>query len=177
MRNRMYGGVRGRKAKVGRKLLRFPPTRLFCGRGFLHGQKIIFVFGRQGLGKKEAGDGEGTASEQLAADLGKSGTGGQQIVEQQDVAATDGDSVKMEIAGLVLVMLPLVLFPVTGNGDGVVTVGDAQQAGKLNAEIPEAELVPFVGGCGDYHKGEVGTAAGEFGSACKGYRHEVGHTV
>ena len=27
MRNRMYGGVRGRKAKVGRKLLRFPPTR------------------------------------------------------------------------------------------------------------------------------------------------------
>lgn len=29
MRNRMYGGVRGRKAKVGRKLLRFPPTRLY----------------------------------------------------------------------------------------------------------------------------------------------------
>ncbi len=28
MRIRMYGGVRGRKAKVGRKLLRFPPTRL-----------------------------------------------------------------------------------------------------------------------------------------------------
>ena len=28
MRNRMYGGVRGRKAKVGGKLLRFPPTRL-----------------------------------------------------------------------------------------------------------------------------------------------------
>ena len=27
MRNRMYGGVRGRKAKVGRKLFRFPPTR------------------------------------------------------------------------------------------------------------------------------------------------------
>ena len=25
--NRMYGGVRGRKTKVGRKLLRFPPTR------------------------------------------------------------------------------------------------------------------------------------------------------
>ena len=24
----MYGGVRGRKTKVGRKLLRFPPTRL-----------------------------------------------------------------------------------------------------------------------------------------------------
>ena len=29
MRNRMYGGVRGRKMKVGRKLLRFPPTRFF----------------------------------------------------------------------------------------------------------------------------------------------------
>ena len=28
MRNRMRGGVRGRKTKVGRKLLRFPPTRL-----------------------------------------------------------------------------------------------------------------------------------------------------
>ena len=26
MRNRTYGGVRGRKTKVGRKLLRFPPT-------------------------------------------------------------------------------------------------------------------------------------------------------
>ena len=29
MRNRTYGGVRGRKTKVGRKLLRFPPTRLY----------------------------------------------------------------------------------------------------------------------------------------------------
>ena len=29
MRNRMYGGVRGRKTKVERKQLRFPPTRLF----------------------------------------------------------------------------------------------------------------------------------------------------
>ena len=29
MRNRMYGGVRGRKTKVGEKLLRFPPTRLY----------------------------------------------------------------------------------------------------------------------------------------------------
>ena len=29
MRNRLYGGVRGRKMKVGRKLLHFPPTRLF----------------------------------------------------------------------------------------------------------------------------------------------------
>ena len=31
MRNRMRGGVRGRETKVGRKLLRFPPTR-FCWR-------------------------------------------------------------------------------------------------------------------------------------------------
>ena len=32
MRNRMYGGVRGRKTKVGRKLLRFPPTRFRLNR-------------------------------------------------------------------------------------------------------------------------------------------------
>ena len=30
MRNRMYGGVRGRKMKVGGKLLHFPPTRFMC---------------------------------------------------------------------------------------------------------------------------------------------------
>ena len=29
MRNRTYGGVRGRKTKVGRKLLRFPPTQFY----------------------------------------------------------------------------------------------------------------------------------------------------
>ena len=29
MRNRTYGGVRGRKTKVGEKLLRFPPTRFY----------------------------------------------------------------------------------------------------------------------------------------------------
>ena len=29
MRNRLYGGVRGRKMKVGEKLLHFPPTRLY----------------------------------------------------------------------------------------------------------------------------------------------------
>ena len=32
MPNGTYGGVRGRKTKVGRKLLRFPPTRLHEGR-------------------------------------------------------------------------------------------------------------------------------------------------
>ena len=78
------------------------PSLLFCGRGFLHGQKIIFVFGRQGPGKKEAGDGEGTASEQFAADLGKSGTGSQQIVEQQDVAATDAAPAKWRLSVLFL---------------------------------------------------------------------------
>ena len=31
MRNRMYGGVRGRKTRVGEKLHRFPPTRLLIG--------------------------------------------------------------------------------------------------------------------------------------------------
>ena len=30
MPNGTYGGVRGRKTKVGRKLLRFPPTRSVC---------------------------------------------------------------------------------------------------------------------------------------------------
>ena len=30
MPNGTYGGVRGRKTKVGRKLLRFPPTRFFA---------------------------------------------------------------------------------------------------------------------------------------------------
>ena len=39
MRNRMYGGVRGRKTKVGEKLLRFPPTR------FLY-KKILFFFAK-----------------------------------------------------------------------------------------------------------------------------------
>ncbi len=32
MPNGTYGGVRGRKTKVGRKLLRFPPTRLSKGK-------------------------------------------------------------------------------------------------------------------------------------------------
>jgi hypothetical protein len=35
----MYGGVRGRKTKVGEKLLRFPPTRLF---GFWTLEKTLF---------------------------------------------------------------------------------------------------------------------------------------
>ena len=34
MRNRMYGGVRGRKTKVGEKLLCFPPTRLYTRLAF-----------------------------------------------------------------------------------------------------------------------------------------------
>ena len=34
MRNRTYGGVGGRKTKVGRKLLRFPPFSLLFGESF-----------------------------------------------------------------------------------------------------------------------------------------------
>ena len=34
MRNRMYGGVRGRKMKVGGKLLHFPPTRLIASAAY-----------------------------------------------------------------------------------------------------------------------------------------------
>lgn len=150
---------------------------LFCGGGFLHGQEIVLVFGRQGLGKEEAGDGEGATGEKFAADLGKSGTGGEQVIEQQDMAATDGGCVKMEIGGLVLVMTALVLFPVMDDGDSIVAVGDAEKVGKLDTEILEAEFVPFVGGCRDNHKGEVGTTFKEFGSACKGGCHEVGHAA
>ena len=40
MRNRTYGGVRGRKTKVGRKLLRFPPTRFHLNKFWLS----IYVF-------------------------------------------------------------------------------------------------------------------------------------
>lgn len=45
MRNRTYGGVRGRKTKVGRKLLRFPPTRFYATDSGLHsGICRIIVF-------------------------------------------------------------------------------------------------------------------------------------
>ena len=37
MPNGTYGGVRGRKTKVGRKLLRFPPTRLTSK----HGKNLV----------------------------------------------------------------------------------------------------------------------------------------
>lgn len=45
MRNRTYGGVRGRKTKVGRKLLRFPPTRFLfnlAGRFLFYSAALIF---------------------------------------------------------------------------------------------------------------------------------------
>ena len=42
MRTRMYGGVRGRKTKVGRKLLRFPPTRFFIMGGMDGGREELF---------------------------------------------------------------------------------------------------------------------------------------
>ena len=41
MRNRTYGGVRGRKTKVGRKLLRFPPTQFHM---FMIGQRLFKFF-------------------------------------------------------------------------------------------------------------------------------------
>ena len=48
MRNRTYGGVRGRKTKVGRKLLRFPPTRfpkttIFVDIGFQSNTHLIYA--------------------------------------------------------------------------------------------------------------------------------------
>ena len=44
MRNRTYGGVRGRKTKVGRKLLRFPPTRfLFLDVEILNSNETLSV--------------------------------------------------------------------------------------------------------------------------------------
>ena len=42
MRNRTYGGVRGRKTKVGRKLLRFPPTRL-CDKKKEAGREVAAI--------------------------------------------------------------------------------------------------------------------------------------
>ena len=50
MRNRTYGGVRGRKTKVGRKLLRFPPTRLIQTFGQGVSALLMFVFASS-LGK------------------------------------------------------------------------------------------------------------------------------
>ena len=44
MRNRMYGGVRGRKTKVGEKLLRFPPTRFDLLEIFTECAVIAMVF-------------------------------------------------------------------------------------------------------------------------------------
>ena len=42
MPNGTYGGVRGRKTKVGRKLLRFPPTRLGM---FVNSIQLASAFG------------------------------------------------------------------------------------------------------------------------------------
>lgn len=43
MPNGMYGGVRGRKMKVGRKLLRFPPTRCGFASCFMQGKQVFHV--------------------------------------------------------------------------------------------------------------------------------------
>ena len=44
MRNRTYGGVRGRKTKVGRKLLRFPPTRLYVDVYFSESPYTYYIY-------------------------------------------------------------------------------------------------------------------------------------
>ena len=48
MRNRMYGGVRGRKTRVGEKLHRFPPTRFITTpqkvKIFIINQKKVHFF-------------------------------------------------------------------------------------------------------------------------------------
>ena len=49
MPNGTYGGVRGRKTEVGRKLLRFPPTRFsICQDGFITcwNQLAVLMFGQ-----------------------------------------------------------------------------------------------------------------------------------
>lgn len=71
------------------------------------------------------------------------------------MAVTDGDFVKMEIDGLVLVLTAFVLLTVMGDGDGIVAVGDAQQTAGCNTEILEALFVALPGGCGYYHEGKA----------------------
>ena len=44
MPNGTYGGVRGRKTKVGRKLLRFPPTRFMASNGVVCLDKIHYLY-------------------------------------------------------------------------------------------------------------------------------------
>ena len=43
MRNRTYGGVRGRETKVGRKLLRFPPTRFLYSFYLFYTAFVCFI--------------------------------------------------------------------------------------------------------------------------------------
>ena len=44
---------------------------IFC---LFYRKEIVFIFGRQGFGKEDAGDGKGTAGKETAGDLGQSGT-------------------------------------------------------------------------------------------------------
>ena len=50
MRNRMYGGVRGRKTKVGEKLHRFPPTRFIPSLSFRYPSVVVTEWYRLRLG-------------------------------------------------------------------------------------------------------------------------------
>lgn len=144
---------------------------IFC---LFYRKEIVFIFGRQGFGKEDAGDGKGTAGKETAGDLGQSGTGGQKIIEQQDVAATDGGCVEMEIGGLVLVLTAFVLFTVMGDGDGIVAVGDTEQAAGSRAEILEAVFVALPGGCGYYHEGKGITVLHQAGGAENCQRDKIG---
>ena len=144
---------------------------IFC---LFYRKEIVFIFGRQGFGKEDAGDGKGTAGKETAGDLGQSGTGGQKIIEQQDVAATDGGCVEMEIGGLVLVLTAFVLFTVMGDGDGIVAVGDTEQAAGSRAEILEAVFVALPGGCGYYHEGKDITVLHQAGGAENCQRDKIG---
>ena len=61
MRNRTYGGVRGRKTKVGRKLLRFPPTR-FLARSLERTAVVRITLTEPPVGKRKQYDKGGTRS-------------------------------------------------------------------------------------------------------------------
>lgn len=56
----------------------FAQSFFFC---FFYRKEIVFVFGRQGFGKEDAGDGKGTAGKKPAADLEEPGAGCQEIIE------------------------------------------------------------------------------------------------
>lgn len=149
----------------------FMLSSFFC---LFYRKKIIFVLGWQGFGKKDAGDGKGTAGKETAADLGQPGAGGQQVIKQQNVAATDGGLVKAQIGGFVLVLTAFVLFTVMGDGDGIVAAGDAEQAAGCNTEVLEAVFMALPGGCGYDHEGKGIAVLQQSGGAENRQRDKIG---